>query len=175
MFNRNFPYSNFDVVIVEKEDILKTIDNNIIDKDIALELVRNLEVKAEQYVKEKRWTGIPYLGNIRVPKGLSKEVQDSYKDIRTVAYNTMDKKSYVAFIREICLDNSAAIKYNRFFNQILAIAVRKDKQKWTRLCRAKGDAYASCKMVFGYLLKPMKEDYEYIIENNEAVENGSEY
>ena len=174
MFNRNFPYSDYEVVVVEKQDILKTIDENILDKDVALELITSLEVKAESFIEQKRWTGIPYLGNIRIPKGNSKEVQDTYKDIRHFAYKTMDKKSYIAFIHEIAMDNHKAIKYNKYFNQILAISIRKDRAKWTRLCRAKGENYASCKMVFGYLLSPMKEDYEYIIENKENVENGDE-
>lgn len=172
MFNRKFPYSDIDVVVVEKEDILKTIDDNIIDKEIALELISNLEVKAEAFIKDKKWTAIPYLGNIRMPKGLSDEVQESYKDAREYAYATMNKKSYIAFVREIALNNAERIKYNGFFNQVLAMAVRKDKNKFARLCRSKGENWASCKMVFGYLLKPMKENYEYVIESNEEIEDG---
>lgn len=167
---RKFPYSDYDVVVVERDDILKTIDDNIIDKEIAIELINSLEVRAETYLREKRRVGIPYLGNIGIPEGLSDEIKDRKKDALHYAYETMTKKQYIAFVKDIAYDDKARIKYKGFFNQILAMAVRKNKQKWTNLCRTKGENYASCKMVFGYRVLPMKEDYEYIIENEDDVE-----
>lgn len=168
---RKFPYSNYDVVLIEKEDIIKTINDNIIDKEVALELVNSLEVKASNYLKDKRWASIPYLGNIRIPEGLKPEIKKEFKDAKQFAYETLSKKDYVAFIKEICHDNKLMIKYKGYFNQILAMAVRRDKRKWNNLCRAKGENYASCKMVFGYMVKPMKEDYEYIFETENEIEN----
>lgn len=172
MFKRNFPYSDIEVVVVEKQDILKTINDNIIDKEIALELIGGLEVKAESLIKEGKWTGIPYFGNIRIPKGLSEEVQDSYKDARQFAYATMNKASYIAFVKQIALDNSEKIKYCGYFNKVLAIYSKKDRKKFNALCQSKGYHYAACKTVFSNCIRPMKENYEYI--NEEEVENYDE-
>ena len=63
-----FPSGGYEVTVFKKQDILDCIDNNILDKEIALTLIEQLEIDAANFLKEGRWTGIPFIGNIRVPK-----------------------------------------------------------------------------------------------------------
>ena len=62
----------------KKQDILDCIDNNILDKEIALTLIEQLEIDAANFLKEGRWTGIHFIGNIRIPK-LRKLEENSIK------------------------------------------------------------------------------------------------
>lgn len=57
---RKFP-RGYDVTIVRKEDVLEAIDDNIIDKEIALDLIKQLELDASNFIKEGRWTSLPLL------------------------------------------------------------------------------------------------------------------
>lgn len=61
---RKFP-RGYDVTIVRKEDVLEAIDDNIIDKEVALDLIKQLELDASNFIKEGRWTSLPFIGTIR--------------------------------------------------------------------------------------------------------------
>ena len=63
-----FPNGGYDVTICRKKDILECIDENIIDKDVALAIVEHCEYTAADYIKEGVWAGIPFIGNIRISK-----------------------------------------------------------------------------------------------------------
>lgn len=63
-----FPNDGYDVTIVKKQDILDCIDENIIDKEVALSIVEHCEKTAAEFISSGRWTGIPFIGNIRIPK-----------------------------------------------------------------------------------------------------------
>ena len=63
-----FPGGGYDVTVFKKQDVLDCIDKNILDKDVALAFIEQLEVDAANFLKEGRWTGIPFIGNIRIPK-----------------------------------------------------------------------------------------------------------
>ena len=65
---RKFP-NGYDVRVVRKQDILDCIDENIIDKEIALELITQCEIDACQYINEGKWTGLPYIGSVRLNDG----------------------------------------------------------------------------------------------------------
>ena len=57
---RKFPaMGGYDVTIVNKDDILKTIDDNIIDKEIAYEIIRELELSYQRYVSASEAANIP--------------------------------------------------------------------------------------------------------------------
>ena len=63
-----FPSGGYEVTVCKKQDILDCIDKNIIDKEVALAIVERCEIDAANFLKEGRWTGIPFIGNIRIPK-----------------------------------------------------------------------------------------------------------
>ena len=61
-----FPGGN-DVKVIRKEDIINTINCNIVDKEVALAIVKQCEVDAANFLRKGRWTGIPFMGSIKVP------------------------------------------------------------------------------------------------------------
>ena len=92
-----FPGGN-DVKVVRKEDIINTINCNIVDKEVALAIVKQCEVDAANFLRKGRWTGIPFIGSIRVPKRVqrmrTKEVQDLLEEAKNVLAD-LKKASYV--------------------------------------------------------------------------------
>ena len=70
-----FPNGGFDVKICRRKDIIDCIDENIIDKDVALAVIDKCEFDAANFLQQGRWTGIPFIGNIRIPK--SKLLEES--------------------------------------------------------------------------------------------------
>lgn len=169
---RCFPYSNIEITIVKKDDILKTIDENILDKDIANELISHLEIRAEKSLRDHRWTGFPYLGSIRIPPGLSAETQNRQKDARDWAYKNLSRSEYLMFTKQCAYDNHQINKYRAYFDVLKSRAINKNKVQYNILCSHKGRNYAICKITFGVCLKPVKMEYEYWFEMNQ--DNGTD-
>ena len=71
----------YDVKILRKSDVIASINANIIDKDVALAIVKKCEIDAANFLREGRWAGIPYIGNIRIPKGREKFLSEETQEI----------------------------------------------------------------------------------------------
>ena len=84
-----FPSSTGKQVLIEnKASILKTIDDNIIDKDVAMMILVQLEKDAQRHLEADEVTAIPYLGKIKRKAGSkayaeNKETLDAAKEIMT--------------------------------------------------------------------------------------------
>ncbi|TLN27922.1 hypothetical protein FED16_19210, partial [Acinetobacter baumannii] len=84
-----FPSSTGKQVLIEnKASILKTIDDNIIDKDVAMMILVQLEKDAQRQLEADEVTAIPYLGKIKRKAGSkayaeNKETLDAAKEIMT--------------------------------------------------------------------------------------------
>lgn len=171
---RTFPYSNIEVTIVRKEDILKTIAENITDPDVANELISHIEINAERTLKQGGWAGFPYLGSIRIPPGLSNETLNRNKDAKEYAYQNLNRKEYLMFMRQEAYDNFAINKYRSYFDNLAARAIRLNKKEYSILCSNKGKNYAKLKITFNCSLRPIKTEYECLYEltneNNEDDE-----
>ena len=94
-----FPRGN-DVVVCKKEDILATIDDNILDKELAYALIEELEITADKFLSEGKWVGIPFLGNIRKNKYReklhskeTKELIDYGKRWKRLLRSNIDRRS----------------------------------------------------------------------------------
>ena len=101
---RKFP-RGYDVTIVRKEDVLEAIDDNIIDKEIALDLIKQLELDASNFIKEGRWTSLPFIGTIRYNEN-KKAIIDNIDVVRQ-AEKTMSKQEYVMFRKKLVIDNES--------------------------------------------------------------------
>lgn len=164
---RFFPYSDVEITIVRKDDILKTIDDNIIDKDIANELISHLETRAEKSLMNHKWTGFPFLGSIRIPPGLSPETLHRTRDATMYARDNMSHEQYVMFTKQCAYDAFQINKYRAYFDTIKTRAINQHRIEYHNLCYSKGKNYAICKITFKYNLKPTKLEYEYFYEMNE--------
>lgn len=137
-----FPNGGYDVVVCRKQDIIDCIDKNIIDKEVALDIVTQCEKDAIEFIKQGRWAGIPFIGNIRVPK--LKQLQDSeeQKELIDSAKEVLDKEQFVMFRKRLTIDNTIRIKNERYFKYIVSMEVNKNKSLFKKLSKTKGEHYA---------------------------------
>lgn len=111
---RKFPaMGGYDVAIVNKNDILKTIDDNIIDKEIAYEIITELELSCQRYVSAGEAAGIPYIGKIkeRLTAAIARENKEALED----AKDALDKEHYIAFKQALFVDETKRHKYNKTY------------------------------------------------------------
>lgn len=137
-----FPNNGYDVIVCKKQDILDCIDSNIIDKEIALEIVTQCELDAANFIREGRWAGIPYIGNIRIPKSKLMEKDPAQQALIEEAKEQLDPKQYILFRKQLNVDNSERIKQERYYKYIVSIAVNKNRKLYKELCKTKGEVYA---------------------------------
>ncbi len=137
-----FPNGGYDVTICRKQDILDCIDKNIIDKDIALAIVEHCEFQAASFINEGRWAGIPFIGNIRVPKTTQALRSDENQALIEDAKNQLTKEQYVMFRKTLNKETAKQVKQDRYYRYITSIAVNKNKKLFRKLCDTKGEVYA---------------------------------
>lgn len=126
---RKFPaMGGYDVTIVNKNDILKTIDDNIIDKEIAYEIITSLELSCQKYVSAGDTAGIPYIGKIkeRLTAAIARENKEALNDAREV----LDKEHYIAFKRALFADESKRYKYNKVYKLEIARVVNHNRRQY---------------------------------------------
>jgi hypothetical protein len=137
-----FPNGGYDVTVLKRQDILDCIDANIIDKEVALAIVDQCELDAAEFIKEGRWTGLPFIGNVRVPKAKLMEEDPVQQALIDEAKATLDSKQYIMFRRQLSSDNHKKAAKERYFNYIVSQAVTKNRKLYLKLCDTKGEHYA---------------------------------
>ena len=136
------PNGGYDVKVVRKEDILACIDENILDKNIMLAFINQFEVDASNFLKEGRWTSLPYLGTLR--KNQYKEALNSkeVKELDEAAKENLDRTKYVVFRKDLRNDIARAIKRERVYKYTLSQVVKKNKKFFEYLIESKGEKIA---------------------------------
>lgn len=133
-----FPNGGYDVKVLRKEDVIKCIDDNIIDKDIALTLIKRLEIDAATVVQQGGWAGIPHLGSLRIP--LHKKLARTEESVELVkeAWNTLDKQRYILFRKDLAGEYKKREKNERFFKYCVSMMANKNKILYKELIDTKG-------------------------------------
>lgn len=162
-----FPNGGYDVTICRKRDILDCIDKNIVDKDIALAIIEHCEFQAAAFIREGRWTGIPFIGNIRKPKTVELLRSDEQKALIEDAKNQLEKEQYIMFRKQLNKDNVKRIANDRYYRYITSIAVNNNRKLFRKLCNTKGEVYARLFLYCSHEVVAVSneylrlEDYEY--------------
>jgi hypothetical protein len=146
-----FP-SGYDVVVVDKNDVLRTLNASVTDKEVLLEIISQIEIQSDKLCREGRWTGIPYLGNLRVP-AITKHRKDMAELYRT-AYKTLPKSEYLAFVRKSTADKSERIKNERLFKYQVSLSIKRNPKLYKELCKDKGTKYANFYFYSRYSIIP---------------------
>lgn len=157
-----FPHGGNDVTIVRKQDILDCIEQNIVDKDVALAIIEQCEIDIVQNVVAGKWTGIPFIGSLK-PNNVRKRLKEETKEIREEANATMDRSSYILFRKNLAYDIKKREKLERTSNYITAMAITRYKFKYKLLCKKKSEAFAKAYM---YLT-----NFITAVENEEIIED----
>ena len=136
------PGGGYDVKVVRKEDILKCIDSNILDKDIMLAFINQFEVDASNFLSQGRWTSLPYIGTLR--KNQYKEALNSEerKELDEAAKENLDKNKYILFRKDLRNDIAKSIKRERLYKYTLSQVVTKNKKFYDYVEQTKGELYA---------------------------------
>ena len=136
-----FPGGN-DVKVLRKEDIINTINCNIVDKEVALAIVKQCEIDAANFLRKGRWTGIPFIGSIKVPDSVKMANTPEQKQLIDDAIQTVSSEQFVMFRRKLAHDNEKRAKATRYYNYVLSMAVAKNRNLFKKLCKEKGVGYA---------------------------------
>ena len=149
-----FPYSKYEVEVYDKTDIISEINQSDIDKDLLVEIIDDLEEDIINFIKDGRWTGIPYLGNIRIPEGIVLNNTPEQKELISDAYNTMTRKEYGMFRYKLAVDNDIRIKSKRLFNYKASMNIRKFPKLYRRICKIHDANFVK---IFMYTLSNINE------------------
>lgn len=137
-----FPNGGYDVVIIRKEKVVKTIYDNIIDREVALALVEKLELDCSNFIKEGKWASIPFMGSIRVPKTKqllkSKEQQELIRD----AYDNLDSNRYIMFRKQLNAHNEQKVRFEKSYNYLAAIMINRYIKFYKHLCKKYNERFA---------------------------------
>lgn len=131
-----------DVKVVRKEDVIETINCNIVDKEVALAIVRQCEVDAVNFLRKGRWTGIPFIGSIKVPDVVKMSNSKEQQELIQNAYETVSTEQFVMFRRQLAHDNERRVKATKHYNYVLSMAVSKNRNLFKKLCKERGVGYA---------------------------------
>lgn len=135
-----FP-NGYDVRVLRKKDVLESIDDNIIDKDIALEIVKCCEIDATNFLKEGRWAGIPFVGNIRIPKHVQTLISEDTKALFADAKENLDTDTYLLFRKTYAKEVKKHESYERFYKYAVSKFVGKNLKFFRLISKERSDAY----------------------------------
>lgn len=155
-----FKTNGYDVEVFNRADIIKTIDENILDKDVAMLIVEQCEQDAITFLNQGRWVGIPYIGNVRVPKIKQITNNPEQKALLEEARANLSKERYIMFKKRVNIDNAVRVKNERFFNYMVSIAISKHRSLYKQYFKERGETYAKLKMFFSQQINPFIYDYE---------------
>lgn len=143
--SRKFPPEGYQVTVLRKQDVLKCIDENIIDKEIALEIVRRCEIDATDFLKQGRWAGIPFLGNIRIPKIVQTFLAEDTQQLMAEAKENLDEHKYLLFRRQFATDAVKREDRERYYKYELSKFVGKNLKFFRKLATKHGEKLARVK------------------------------
>lgn len=136
-----FP-NGYDVKVLRKEDVLASIDANIIDKEVALEIVKRCEIDAANFLREGRWASIPFIGNIRIPRAREKFLSEETQEVLSEAKQTLERDKYLLFRKSVAADIGKKVKVERYYKYCVSKFVGKNPKLFRKLAAEKGDTYA---------------------------------
>ena len=125
-----------------------------------------MEIDAANFLKEGRWTGIPFIGNIRIPKRLQLEDTLEKQALIKEAKETLDSNKYILFRTQLGKENSKHVKQERYYRYITSIAISHNRKLYKKLCEEKGEYYARIYMYSSYNITSLDNEYV-ILDNNE--------
>lgn len=153
-----FPGGN-DVKVVRKQDVVDCINTNIVDKEVALAIVQQCEIDAANFLRQGRWTGIPFIGSIRASKVSQLEKSPEQREAIEAAKATVSTEQYVIFRRNLAYDNERRVKAQKYYNYVLSMAVSKNRPLFKKLCKEKGYAYARIHFFLSQSICALNNEY----------------
>ena len=154
----------YNITVVDKQDILQAIDDNIVDKEVLKEIIDNLEKDAEEFLRQDRWTGIPFLGNIRKPKDVQYYNQEQTKALVKEAKENLDAEKYLAFRTNLGAFIQNHVRDSRYYNYTTSVNINRYKMYYRHIRQICGSNVAR---FITFTISQL--DYRNVINNCYAV------
>lgn len=160
-----FPNGGYEVTVCRKSDILDCIEKNITDRDVALAVIEHCEFTAAEYIKQGRWTGLPYMGSIRKRPIRAELNKEENKTLLADAKETLDEDKFIIFRKALNAESARKVKAERYYKYMTSIAVRANREIYDKLCKTKGEVYARLYLFCSYHVTALNNEYN-VIEDN---------
>lgn len=166
----------FNIRVVRKEDILDTIDKNILDKDVALEVISHCEISAINFFKNGYWASIPHMGNFRLDprKVLRKETLDSMDGAAkqfVMSDDPQSKARYILFRKQVSNDAREEIEFKRYYNYSIALEANRNRKIFNKMCKKIGMPMTRLRMWGLMTITPLDNRFEYIYSHELAAQD----
>ena len=162
-----FPNGGYEVNIVRKKEILDCIEKNITDKDVALAVVTQCEVDAASFLKDGKWSSIPFIGNLRINKRLQYEKAEEQRKMIEEAKANLGKEEYYLFRKQLGKENTNRARNERYYNYVVSMAANRNRKLYKELCTVKGEQIARLVMYANSTIIAIDNEYINIIEDND--------
>lgn len=128
-----FPNGGYDVQVCRKDDIIADLNIDSDKKELLTAVVTQCEIDASNFLKEGKWTGIPYLGNMRIPEHKIKFKESGGAELLEAAKETFDEERYKIFKRQLNANIACDIKHERLYRYLTSCYVSKHKKLYNLL------------------------------------------
>lgn len=156
-----------DVKVVRKEDIINTINTNIVDTEVALAIVKQCEIDAATFMKKGKLAGIPFMGTIKVPDTVRMSQTQEQRDLIVAAMENTTNEQFVMFRRNLAYDNKIKIKARKYYNYVLSLSVTKNRNQFKKMCKEKGESYARLHFFLLYSVTSVNNEYVPVEDEND--------
>lgn len=161
-----FPNNGYEIEVVRKDDVIASIENNIIDKEVAYEIINQLEIDAANMLSDGKWVGIPKFGNIRANPYGYKSMSAEQKEMIRNAKEVLPHDKYIMFRKETIIKNNERVKINRFFSYTLSMSINKNKTLYKKLRVTHGETWTNIYFYAMFNVKAISNDW-LIFENDD--------
>lgn len=128
----HFPGGGYEVTLLHKDDILKTIDENIIDKEVAYAFVADCEKRCAEYLAEGKWGAIPFMGNFRILKGKILVANKIRAELEKLGVEEIPYEEYSEIKRTMMQAYNSAKIFNTKYKTTLLKLLRSNKDEFIK-------------------------------------------
>lgn len=163
MLRDEYKYPNGKPIsVVRKEDIINCIEDNIIDKDIALDIIAQIELSAADTLLRGRECQIPSLGKFRYKLKTYNELHNKeHKEVCAAAKEVLSHSEYVMFRRQKSIEDFIKEKREKYNKWLITTNSRKYNDVYMSLCKRKGITFANAMILCLGDFKQDEEDMNY--------------
>lgn len=144
----------YKIVVVPRSEIIKTIQENILDGEVLFDIIDSLERTAAESISDCMYTSLPYIGAIK--PDLRKYSLHQNRETLNDAKNHKSKEEYLIFKKNLTDSELMRIKAAEKVEHYMWLSKRKYKHLYNKLCDEHGEVYASIMVYCKIFVKPCK-------------------
>lgn len=159
--------NGYEFTVIDKRDVLKCIEDNIIDKDIALAIVSFCEAQACKLVGERGTASIPYFGRLETSKADRDVMTSDKKELLEEAKANLDKERFVLFRNNLYQEVHKNIRNQKIFTTTANILISRNRGLYNRMIKITGIPFAKVYFYSLYFINCVDNTID-----NDVDENG---